>query len=61
MSEKMTMIIMLIKEEARERPGPRDYVHKLYEVQQQVHQTVGMILKAIREKETEDANKKGGE
>ena len=61
MSEKMTMIIMLIKEEARERPGPLDYASKLYDVQQDVDRTIGMILKAIRDKEYEDANKKGGE
>jgi hypothetical protein len=53
-------IIGLIQAEARRRPGTSDYAHKLYGVQQDVHHRVGMILKALREQETEDANKKRG-
>lgn len=56
---RMHMIIKLIQEEAKERTGPGDYISKLYDVQLDLDHRIGMILKAIREKETEDANKKG--
>jgi hypothetical protein len=53
-------IIGLIQAEARRRTDPRDYVSRLHDVNLEIDHRVGMILKAIREKETEDANKKGG-
>lgn len=57
---RMDEIQKLMHEEAKERAGPMDYASKLYDVQLDVHRRVNMILKAIRDKEYEDANKKGG-
>lgn len=60
MSERMDMIIMLIKEEARDRAGFKDYSGKLYDVKLDVDIQVGKILIALLQEERERAKKKGG-